>query len=103
MQVLVYNTTSGNIDKKQRKCKIIWFNPPYPVNIKTNIGKILLNLLLLSLLKLLKIFDKNNIKITNRCMNNISPIIAGHNKLLLQITEYVYNYKVRNTCPLQNQ
>ena len=38
-----------NIDtatnKKQRKRNIIWFNPPYSKNVKTNIGKIFLNLI----------------------------------------------------------
>ena len=38
-------TTSNILDKKQRKRKIIWFNPPYSVNVKTNIGKIFLSLL----------------------------------------------------------
>ena len=37
----------ANIDivsnKKQRKRNIIWFNPPYSKNVKTNIGKIFLN------------------------------------------------------------
>ena len=38
-------------------------------------------------------------------MSNISSIIAGHNKSLLQpqITKYECNCRVKNTCPLQNQ
>ena len=32
-------TTSVIIDKKQGKRKIIWFNSPYSVNVKTNISK----------------------------------------------------------------
>ena len=31
--------------KKVRQRKIIWFNPPYSVNVKTNIGKTFLKLL----------------------------------------------------------
>ena len=45
---LVYTpktTTSNILYKKQRKCKIIWFNPPYSVDLKANIGKIFLSLL----------------------------------------------------------
>ena len=45
---LVYRpktTTSNILDKKQRKRKIIWFNPPYLVNVKTNVSKIFLSLL----------------------------------------------------------
>ena len=26
--------TNNNLDKKQRKRKIIWFNPPYSINVK---------------------------------------------------------------------
>ena len=36
-------TTSNN--KIQRKRNIIWFNSPYSKNIKTNIGKVFLNLI----------------------------------------------------------
>ena len=30
--------TSDNTNKKQRKCKIIWFKPPFSLSVKTNIG-----------------------------------------------------------------
>ena len=32
-------TTSDNISKKQRKSKIIWFNPPFSLSVKANIGR----------------------------------------------------------------
>ena len=106
---LVYTpkTITNNIlDKKRRKRKIIWFNPPYWVNVKTNIGKIILSLLKKHFPKknkLHKIFNKNNIKIS--CMMNISSIKAGDDKSLLQpkITKYGCNCRVKNTCPIQNQ
>ena len=101
-------TTSNIVGKKQRKYKIIWFNPLYLVNIKTNIGKIFLSLREKHFLKkdkLHKIFNKNNVKISCSCISNILSIITGHNKLLFQpkITKYGYNCRVKNTCPLQNQ
>ena len=87
--------------------KVIWFNPPYSVNVKASIGKIFLSLLKKHFLKknkLHKIFNKNNIKISYSCVSNIS-IIAGHYKSLLQpkITKCGCNCRVKNTCPLQNQ
>ena len=108
---LVYTpktTTNNTLDKKQRKCKIIWFNPSFSVNVKTNIGKIFLSLLKKHFLKknkLHKIFNKNNIKISYSCMSNISSIIEGHNKSLFQpkTTKYGCNCRVKNTCPLQNR
>ena len=99
---LVYapKTTTNNIlDKKERKPKIIWFNPPYSINVKTNSGKIFSSLLKKHFPKknkLHKIFNKNNVKISYSCMSNISSIIAGHNKSLLQpkITKYGCNCRV---------
>ena len=73
-------------DNKQRQCKIIWYNPPYSANIKTNIGKTFLNLIkkhLSKTNKLHKIFNKNIVKISYSCMSNISSIILGYNKNLL--------------------
>ena len=35
----------GNNNRRKRKRKIIWFNPPCSKNVKTNLGKVLLKLL----------------------------------------------------------
>ena len=78
-------------DNKQRKRKIIWYNPPYSANIKT-IGKTFLNLtkkLFLKTNKLHKTFNKNTVKISYSCMNNIS-IISRHNKTLLNLNDTQY-------------
>ena len=40
----VQNKNDKN-DNKQQNRKIIWHNPPYSANIKTNIGKTFLNLM----------------------------------------------------------
>ena len=53
-------------EKKQRKRKIIWFNPPYSMNVKTNIGKTFLKLVRKHFPKrnaLNKIFNKNTLKV----------------------------------------
>ena len=36
----------NNQNKKKRKRNIIWFNPPYSKSVKTNIGKILIQLII---------------------------------------------------------
>ena len=36
--------TSGNINNRNRRRKIIWFNPPFSQSVKTNIGKRFLKL-----------------------------------------------------------
>ena len=99
---LVYTpkTITNNIlERKQRKRKIIWFNPPYFVNVKANFGKIFLSLLKKHFLqknKLHKIFNKKNVKISYSCMSNISTTIAGYNKSFLQpkTTKYEMNATV---------
>ena len=95
-------------DNNQRKGKIIWYNPPYSANIKTNIGKTFLNLIkkhFPKINKLHKIFNKNTVKISYICMSNISSIILGHNKNLINptVTQYACNYWIGEDCPLQNQ
>ena len=88
--------------------KIIWYNPPDSANIKTNIGNTFLNPIkkhFPKTNKLHKIFNKNTVKISYSCMNNISSIISGHNKNLLNpnVTQYGCNCRIREDCPLQNQ
>ena len=71
---------------KQQKRKIIWYNPPYSANIKTNIGKTFPNLIkkrFPKTNKLHKIFNLNTLKISYSRISNISSIIWGHNKNLL--------------------
>ena len=44
---LTYSTKTADCDtseKKKRKRKVIWFNPPFSLNVKTNVGKIFLRL-----------------------------------------------------------
>ena len=99
------NDKNGN---KQRKRNIMWYNPPYSANIKTNIGKSFLNLIkkhFPKTNKLHKFFNKNTVKISYSCMSNISSIISGHNKNLLNpnVTQYGCNCRIREDCPLQNQ
>ena len=39
------NQDENNQQREQRKRKIIWFNPPYSLNLKINVGKLFLKLL----------------------------------------------------------
>ena len=93
---------------KTRKRKMIWFNPPYSMNVETNIGKTFLKLAKKHFPhknSFHKIFNKNTIKISYSCMRNISLIIASHNKSILcpKAEEYGCNCRNKDSCPLQNQ
>ena len=68
---------------KNRQRNIIWFNPPYCMNVQTNIGREFLNLVSKHFPKnhrYNKIFNKNNIKVSYSCTDNLQTIIKEHNR-----------------------
>ena len=75
--------------RRNRNRKIIWFNPPYSVNVKTNIGRIFLWLIDKHFPrnhKYRKLFNRNSVKITYSCMPNMASVIRNHNTNLLKDT-----------------
>ena len=81
-----------NYNPQRRQCKrprsrnILWFNPPYSVNVATNVGKKFLEAIDECFPKnnpLNKIFNRNTMKLSYSCMPNISSIISSHNKSVL--------------------
>ena len=94
--------------KKKRKRCIIWFNPLFSKNVKTNVGKIVLNLVKKHFAKghiFHKIFNKNTVKVSYLCMLNIGIIISGHNKAILnpKPKSYGCNCLINQECPLDNK
>lgn len=92
--------------KKKRKRDIIWFNPPFSANVKTNVGAKFLQLVQKHFgrgSKLSKIFSKNKVKISYSCMSNMASFIKGHNAKLLQPSRTAdpCNCRVKAICPLQ--
>ena len=78
-----HETRSNHIEMKSKcKRKIIWFNPPYSMSVKTNIGKIFLHLIKKHFPRqnnLHKIFNNNSVKVSYSCMGSVSSIISSHN------------------------
>ena len=97
--------------RKNRKRNIIWFNPPFSKNVQTNIGKIFMTLIKKHFPKHHKfycLFNKNNIKISYSCMENIGNIIKKHNQKILnkddqQITHNPCNCRKKDNCPLEGE
>ena len=82
---LQYEKPKPETKKRSRKRNIIWYNPPFDRNVKTNIGKELLKILdkcfpISS--NLHKILNRNTVKISYSCMPNVKSIIEGNNKKL---------------------
>ena len=94
-----------NKTKRKRNRKIIWYNPPYNMNLKTNIGKTFLKLIDKHFHKnhpLNKIINRKNVKISYSCCPNIQNIMNSHNrKILNETTNNVENEN--KTCNCQKK
>ena len=95
-------------DKKhKRKRKITWFNPPYSKHVKTNIGRKFLALIDQHFPKehqLHTIFNRNTLKISYSCMDNMAAVTKAHNNKIInnntnQAT-YACNCRIKADCPL---
>ena len=98
----------GNNNRGKRRRKIIWFNPPYWKNVKTNVGKVFLKLLKKHFPAshiLHKMFKKNSVKISCSPMKNINSVISSRNKNILnpRITSFGCNCWEKESCPLNGE
>ena len=83
---LQFNKTSKNHTKRNRQSNIIWFNRLFSRAVFTNVGTRFLQLLrhhFLPFNKLYKIFNKNTVKVSYCCTQNVASIIKSHNKNLI--------------------
>ena len=91
--------------KRKRNRKIIWFNPPYSANVRTNLGKKFLSLLDKHFPKgslLYPVMNRYKVKLSYRCLPNMVSIINQHNKRLLKDEEEVFKCRCHDkpSCPL---
>eukprot|EP00794_Sanderia_malayensis_P007476 gene7476-biopygen6026 len=106
------NNGSPSRVKRNRQRNIIWFNPPYSKNVQTNIGKTFLKLINKHFHKnhkFHKIFNKNNVKVSYSCTDNMESIISKHNKKVTNTantannsTDKTCNCYKKDQCPLNN-
>ena len=93
-------TQDGGGRKRTRKRHILWFNPPYSADVRTNVGAKFLKLIDKHFPKsnpLNKIINRNTCKISYRTTPNMKHVIAAHNaKVLNKQTESV---KRKCSCP----
>ena len=94
--------------KRCRRRKITWFNPPYSIHVKTNVGREFLKLVDTSFPPsnpLHKLFNRHTLKLSYRCMPNMAQAIARHNKGLLsnQQQEAPPPCKCKTPCPVGGQ
>ena len=99
--------------RRRHHRKTTWFNPPYSRNVTTNIGRKFLLLLDKHFpkgSKLHKIFNRNTVKVSYSCMENMSKIIKGHNARVCNTAGRTTNGATRQCncrkpedCPLRGQ
>ena len=98
--------------RRQRKRKIIWFNPPFSKTVETNVGKQFLLLVDKHFPrnhKFHKIFNRNTLKVSYGCMPNIASVINTHNRnvfkesIPLERGECNCQRRYRGSCPLAGE
>ena len=104
----IQNQDENNRRPEQKNRKIIWFNPLYSLNVKTNVGKLFLKLLYRHFPrahKFHKVFNRNKVKTSDCCMKNMGTLIHFHNKQVLQPNNENYECNCRKTesCPLDSK
>ena len=78
-----HNTSTVTNDTKNRKRNITWPNPPFSLNVSTNIGKKFFTLLGKHFPKthrLHKLFNPNNVKVSYSSLSNFKSVITGYDK-----------------------
>ena len=98
---------------KNRPRKVIWFNPPFCKSVKTNIARHFLRLLDKHFPphhKLHRLFNRNNVKVSYSCLDNVASKISQHNKTTLnpppeRVEKRLCNCRKADkpNCPLQGE
>ena len=96
---------------RNRKRQMLYFNPPFSADVKTNIGKRFLMLVDRHFGQdnpLRKIFNRNTLKVSYRCTPNLAKAICGHNAKILKesgnpVEERACSCRNGTNCPLGGQ
>ncbi len=99
-------------NKQKRKRTITRFDPPFSATVKTNVGKQFLNIVYQcfpSSNALHNMINRNTVKVSYHCMDNIKNIISKHNRKILRAnktqdnTKNECNCRSGKTCPLDKK
>ena len=96
--------------RRSRNRNITWFNPPFDLRVRTNLGRQFLRIVDECFHKghpLRPIFNRNKLRLSYSCMPNVKSVIDSHNKNLMREKppqdERKCNCRKKEECPLQNQ
>ena len=106
-------TYNPNINKKpkSRKRKITWFNPPFNLNVKTNIAAKFLGMIKRHFPAehpLSKIFNRNTMKVSYSTTRNLTKHITKHNNKVINKNKQenvgkTCNCRIKSECPLRGE
>ena len=88
---LSFHQSSTSHVKRQRLRNIVWFNQPYSHAVITNVAKTFFQLIDLHFPpsnKFHKIFNRNKVKVSYCCTQNVGNIIKLHNKKLINSSNH---------------
>ena len=106
---LKFNKTSNNHTKRNQHCSSIWFNPSFSRAVSINVGKRFLQLLrhyIPTSSKLHTMFNKNTVKVSYCCTQNVASIFKSHNKKLINMSiknTLPCNCRKKHECPLDSK
>ena len=100
-----YCPETQTTNRRNRSRKIIWYNPPYSMNVETNVARTFLYLIKKHFPrrnKFYKIFNRNTLKASYSCMDNMGKIIKSHNAKVGRTEDPIApcNCQRSRTCPL---
>ena len=92
-------------NRKTRKRQILYFNPPYNRAVVSQVGKSFLHLIDKHFRNssLGKIFNRNNVKVSYSCTENMACVIRSHNRQFTDGQNKTLdpcNCRVKGSCPL---
>ena len=96
--------TKKRNDRPRNNRNVIWYNPPFSLGVKTNVGAQFLGLASQCFPKsnpLHTIFNKNTLKISYSCTKNFKQIMQAHNKRILHSNKTAATQE--NTCNCQKK
>ena len=96
------------LNKWNRKKTVVWWNPPFSINVKTNVGAQFFKLLDKHFPKghpLHKAFNRNTVKMAYRTTPNFKKVISSHNAKILNESpeDPPCNCTNKEECPLDGK
>ena len=107
---LEFSKDISSENKNRRRCRnIIWFNPPFSQTVKTNVARLFLRLLDKHFPRshiLRNLFNRNTVKVSYSCMENVAQIIKKHNQRISSHKEKPIpscNCRNKDECPMNGK